>query len=207
MYIPKEYAFTDSEEIIAFMKRYPFGIVVSTGKDAPEATHLPFNVEVRDAQLVLSGHLSKANMQSQSMEGQTIMVIFSGPHAYISPRHYERENSVPTWNYIAVHAYGTCSIVTDHGKGITILEQTIMQYEPAYMHKWRKLPEEYKGGLYKGITPFEIMVTKLEAIQKLSQDKTTAEQANIIDTLHNSPRSTDNDIAEYMTRLLERSPE
>jgi transcriptional regulator len=205
MYIPRDYAFTDTDEIIAFMKRFPFGIVVSANGDAPVATHLPFHIDVRDSQVILSGHMAKPNTQSKTMENQTVMVIFSGPHAYISPSHYQKENSVPTWNYIAVHAYGKCCLIDDAAKSITILEQTIMQHEPGYVKQWHRLPEEYKSGLSKGITPFEISVSKLEAVQKLSQDKTSKEQANIIDTLHNSPCSNDNDIAEYMTRLLQKS--
>lgn len=166
------------------MKRYPFAVIVSNGIDTPVATHLPFHIAVEGDQIVLTAHFAKANPQWKSLSD--VLVIFSGPHAYISPGNYEKEENVPTWNYIAVHAYGKAELVTDAEEGFAILEDMMQQSEPEYLAQWERLNEDYKQKLYKGIVPFRIHVTRLDAKEKLSQNKTTTERTNIIDWLSKS---------------------
>ncbi|MES2212441.1 MAG: FMN-binding negative transcriptional regulator [Pseudomonadota bacterium] len=200
MFIPKEFEITDRAEVLAFIRRYNFGVIVSQADGAPVATHLPFHVMERDGEIVLTAHFARANAQWKGIEEQLVMVIFSQPHAYISPSHYDKEQSVPTWNYVAVHAYGRCEVITDTTKGLGILEQMIQQSEPGYMAQWERLDEKYKLGMYKGIVPVEITVTATKAAGKLSQNKTEAERQRIIDTLGASDDSAERDVAEYMKR-------
>ena len=88
------------------MQAYNFAIVVSVKEDIPIATHLPFVIEERENEIVLISHMSKANEQWKTISDKDVLVIFSEPHAYISPSLYEQQQNVPTWNYVAVHAYG-----------------------------------------------------------------------------------------------------
>lgn len=188
-------------EILAFMRRYNFAAVVSFADGAPVATHLPFYVMERNGEIVLTAHFAKANKQCSHLEGQTVLVIFSQPHAYVSPKHYQKEQSVPTWNYVAVHAYGRCNVIRDIAKGMEILEQMILQSEPEYKAQWERLDEQYKERLYSGIVPVEITIDKLEAAGKLSQDKTGEQRERIISALSGSEDSAERDIADYMAKL------
>ncbi len=201
MFVPKEFEITDRGEIVAFMKRYNFGVIVSHVGGAPLATHLPFHILERDGQIVLTAHFAKANSQWKGIEEQEILVIFSQPHAYISPKHYDKEQSVPTWNYVAVHAYGKCTLVQDTDKGLEILEQMIMQSEPEYREQWEGLDKVYKMNMYKGIVPFEVAIKNVKAAGKLSQNKTAEEQQRIIGTLSVSEDSGERDVAGYMRDL------
>lgn len=201
MFIPKEYELTDKAEILAFMRRYNFAAIISFANGTPIATHLPFHIMERDGKVVLTAHFAKANKQWRNIEDQTVMVIFSQPHAYISPKHYHKEQSVPTWNYVAVHSYGQCEVIRDTAKGLEILGQMILQSELEYKVQWERLDEKYKMGLYNGIVPVEITIERVEAAGKLSQDKTSEQRARVIDALQQSEDNAEKDIAEYMSRM------
>src|SRR4051794_27392492 len=100
MYVPSAFAESDLNKLHDFIERNSFGLLVSLVKGVPFATHLPFLLERNsgpDGSLV--GHMARANPHWQELEAQTVLVVFSGPHAYISPTWYEAENVVPTWNY------------------------------------------------------------------------------------------------------------
>ncbi|HVV56712.1 MAG TPA: FMN-binding negative transcriptional regulator, partial [Mucilaginibacter sp.] len=130
MYTPSFNAFTDRQQIIAFMKRYSFASIITTINDKPVATHLPFLVQEENGKLLLRSHFAKANPQWKEIENKTSLVIFSEPHAYISPSNYESAKVVPTWNYIAVHAYGKARILGDDEKP-ALLKHTIETFEAA----------------------------------------------------------------------------
>lgn len=112
MYVPKINEVTDIHEIVDFMKRFSFAAIVSVQNNLPVATHLPFVVIVKNDTITLYSHFAKANPQWKNIEDDTVLVIFSEPHAYISPVHYDQFLSVPTWNYISVHVYGKVKTVT-----------------------------------------------------------------------------------------------
>ena len=199
MYIPKINELTDRAEIIAFMKRYSFAtIITGTAGGRPQATHLPFIVREEAEDIVLSAHFARANPQWQDLS--QVLVIFQGPHAYISPQHYEHTENVPTWNYIAVHAYGTGAIINDPARGFALLEELMQQSEPAFLDQWATLSEKYKQGLYKGIVPFELKVTELQAKHKISQNKTEVERQNIIEALEQDTDQAAHDVAYYMRK-------
>jgi transcriptional regulator len=201
MYTPKQFANTDQGAILAFMKAFSFAAIVTAEDSLPLATHLPFTIFEREGQLVLSAHFAKANPQWRQLETQTSLVIFSEPHAYISPSHYDNPVSVPTWNYIAVHAYGKGRVITDVAEGFQALEAMIDNYEAGYRAQWNTLPEDYKLKMLNGIVPFEILVTDLQATEKLSQNKTAVEKERIINTLSGSEVGADRQIADYMKKL------
>jgi len=119
MYLPHHFTQTDTATLVAFMRQYAFATIVSEVDGKPCASHLPFVVEWKeDGTIQLLAHFAKANPQWQTLEGQTALVIFNEPHAYISPSLYDKELSVPTWNYIAVHAYGHDTLITEEANSI-----------------------------------------------------------------------------------------
>jgi transcriptional regulator len=158
-------------------------------------------VSKRDDKIVLSSHFARANPQAAEIIGKEILVIFTEPHAYISPKHYEKETNVPTWNYIAVHAYGKATILSEDEQTANLLAQMISNYEADYLTQWNNLPDEYKQRMMKGIVAFEVVVDDLQGKQKLSQNRTEVERENIIEALDKSTDTTEAEIAKYMSRL------
>ncbi|MBB6127485.1 FMN-binding negative transcriptional regulator [Mucilaginibacter lappiensis] len=195
MYIPSFNKFESEQEAIVFMQRYSFATIVTSVDDIPVATHLPFIVEQRDDKLVLSSHFAKANPQATGIEGKNALVIFTEPHAYISPTNYEKETNVPTWNYLAVHAYGKVTLLNETSD---LLARTISNYEENYLQQWNNLTDDYKQKMMKGIVGFEIIVDDLQAKKKLSQNRSEQEKESIINTLSKSINTTENETAEYM---------
>lgn len=198
MYTSKLNQVSDKKEIVSFMKRFSFATIISTINNIPQATHLPFTITHEDDVITLHGHFAKANRQWENIEGQTVMVIFSEPHAYISPKHYDKLESVPTWNYYAVHAYGQCTLTRNRSIIMRSLEDMILTYEADYKSQWDLLSDSFKDRMLNGITVFSIKVTELQANKKMSQNKTAEEQARIIHTLSQSDSSPDKITAEYM---------
>jgi len=201
MYTPKHFQLSDEQEAISFMQRYSFATIVTATDNVPFATHIPFLVSKRDDKIVLSSHFAKANPQAAEIIGKEILVIFTEPHAYISPKHYEQETNVPTWNYIAVHAYGKATILSEGEQTANLLAQMISNYEADYLTQWNNLPDEYKQRMMKGIVAFEIIVDDLQGKQKLSQNRTEVERKNIIEALGKSGDTIEAEIGKYMSRL------
>ncbi|AHF15383.1 FMN-binding negative transcriptional regulator [Niabella soli] len=204
MYIPAFNKMTDPDAIISFIKRFSFGTIITTeATGRPVATHLPFLIEKTATGLFLLSHFAKANPQWQQIAAnKNILVIFSEPHAYISPTHYEQALSVPTWNYITVHLYGQGEVITDPQQVTELLDRTVENYEPAYKPTHDALPKDFIQKMSKGIVAFKIQVTDIQAKEKLSQNKTKREQEKIIRTLSASPLTTEQDIAKYMRERL-----
>jgi transcriptional regulator len=198
MYIPSSNLMNDRAEIVEFMKRFSFAAIITAKDGLPIASHLPFLVTIKDGDIVLTSHFAKANGQWKDIENNNILVIFSEPHAYISPKHYDKELNVPTWNYISVHAYGQATLITETDKVIALLERTIDNYETSYKQQWNSLPGDYKTGLIKGIVAFDIVVTDLQGKKKLSQNKTENEQQKIINALSKRDDTNEKAIADYM---------
>jgi transcriptional regulator len=200
MYIPKHFTNNDQEHVLDFIQKYSFGIIVTAQSNIPFATHVPFIAELQDGAVVLTSHIAKANQQVQQLLDNEVMVIFSEPHAYISPKHYEKEQSVPTWNYIAIHAYGKAAIINDTDQLLAMMEKMISQYDTAYLNQWANLPMEFKTKMLNGIVAFEVKVTSLEAKNKLSQNRSETERKNIINAFEKSGDVSEAIIAEYMKK-------
>ena len=201
MYIPKHNLVTDRKEIVAFMKRYNFGVIISAKNNLPIATHLPFVISEEGDDVIIYGHYAKANKQWSDIGGNTVLVIFSEPHAYVSPKYYDHRQNVPTWNYMAVHVYGTAELVESRDGAIDILERSMDFFEPGYKEQWKTLDEEYKNGLLKGIVAFKIKATELQAKKKLSQNRNETERQRIIESFSQSHNPNEKEIAEHMRHL------
>jgi transcriptional regulator len=152
--------------------------------------------------ILLTSHFARANKHWEDIEDNTVLVIFSEPHAYISPKYYDNELNVPTWNYISVHAYGRGKLVTETESTFDVLRATINRYETSYEKQWDRLPEEYKSKMVKGIVAFEVLVTDLQAKKKLSQNRTDSERQRIIDGLATSGGTNEQLVSIYMKNDL-----
>ncbi|QXV64635.1 FMN-binding negative transcriptional regulator [Mucilaginibacter sp. 21P] len=201
MYIPKHFQITEKQQAIHFMRKYAFAPIVTVLNRIPEATHLPFAIEERGDEVVLLSHFAKANTQVNAIEQGPSLVIFTEPHAYISPKNYEKETNVPTWNYIAIHAYGKAKLIKDETAVGALLAKTISTYEQDYLKQWNRLPGDYKHKMMNGIVAFELVVTDLQAKYKLSQNRSAIEQQNIINNLDSSETDNEKEIADYMKQL------
>jgi len=181
------------------MKANPFAILVSNVEGIPFATHLPLLIDEIGDRVVVQGHMAKANAHWKSMkEGEESLVIFHGPHAYISPGLYENRESVPTWNYAAVHLYGEPTLFTDEESLRATLHRMIDTFESSYMAQWSELSEQYRSRMMKHIVGFDIKVKRLEAKFKLSQNRTKGEQARVIQALNQSKDSNISGVAQLM---------
>src|SRR5699024_4778971 len=131
---------TDPERVVAFMRQNAFATIVSVVDGAPVATHLPLSIARDGDALTLRGHFAKANPQWRSLEQAETLAVFTGPHAYVSPEHYDKHESVPTWNYLSVHAYGPARI-TAGAATLEGLHELIDQNDAAYRARWDDLSE------------------------------------------------------------------
>jgi len=166
------------------MRANPFAILISSTDDGPFATHLPLFVPVAEEKIVLHGHVAKANPHSRYLEQQSqCLTIFHGPHSYISPSNYTVRESVPTWNYAAVHVYGNARLFSSEQDLHAMLHELMETFEPAYRLQWEGLSQTYRENMLRQIIGFEIVATKIEGKFKLSQNRTREDQANVIASL------------------------
>jgi transcriptional regulator len=199
VYIPEFNRVEDRAVALAFMQANPFAILVSATDEGPFATHLPILAREVDGQLQLRGHVAKANPHWKFIsQAQESLVIFHGPHAYISPSLYELRESVPTWNYAAVHVYGKGTAFTEVARLNEFLQELIAQFDSSYAAQWPALSEQYRSRMVQHIVGFEINATRVETKFKLSQNRTKAEQQNIITALESSSDSAAATVATLM---------
>lgn len=202
MYIPKPFKQEEDEEIISFIRENSFGILFSQ-IDQPDATHLPFILKNWEGGSCLYSHMARANRQWQKLNQEQVLVVFQGPHAYISPTWYAAENVVPTWNYTAVHVYGRFQIIEEKEKVLESLVEMTNFYETKESQPWQlPIGQEYVEQLSKGIVSFEIEITKLEAKWKLSQNHTPERRKRVIQELHNKQTDHSVSIATLMEKDL-----
>lgn len=205
MYVPGFNRMDDVNEMIAFIKKYSFGVLVSAQKGVPVATHLPFIAREAGDGVRLWTHFAVANDHWQAVSNRTeSLAIFSGPHAYITPTLYDKVESVPTWNYIAVHAYGTIETFAYHDdpeRLEALLVETINYYEASYQAQWQSLSDRFRNGMKQGIIGIEMTITRLQGKAKLSQNKAHHEQARIAEALEQDSDPLVKEIAYAMQAL------
>jgi transcriptional regulator len=173
MYIPRRFEEKDKEKIHSFIRENSFGVLVSVKDGLPAGTHIPLLLEKdADDRDVLTGHISRGNDQKYALtDGAKVLVIFTGPHAYISPRWYTQMN-VPTWNYIAVHVYGTVKVIEGDD-----LHAALRRLTDHYEHpmpqpvKVEEIPEKSYNENFRGIVGFKIYIDEIQAAYKLSQNR------------------------------------
>ena len=202
MYSPAYNQLADRAELLAFMRGNAFALLVTGTGGTLHATHLPVLVDERGASLVLVMHMAKANPQWREFFDDEVLVVFSGPHAYVSPRWYKQKVRVPTWNYAAVHAYGRVVVVDDRAAKRAAQARLVQAYDPAWMHDFERLPAAYLQDMLDGIVNFEIDVTRLETRWKLSQNRGRREMELIAAQLEDSADSVQRELAALTRRHL-----
>jgi transcriptional regulator len=206
MYIPFYTEVKERTQLIAFMKRYNFALLISDNENRPDVTPLPFVVSEEAEKIKLISHIARGNPQWKGFdESKDVLILFQGPHCYISPRFYESNINVPTWNYTMVAAYGKPKIFHNREKHLNLVHSMFENMEPEFRSQWDELPEEYKESLFGGIVGIEIEVEKLEGKFKLSQNKTLNEQKKIISGLRMSDDSLRRGVAELMEKNLSKN--
>ena len=201
MYLPKSFHIEDRPELQAFMRAYNFASLVTQHAGAPFASHLPFMLDgERGPHGTLLAHMARANPQWRDFAaGGEVLVMFQGPHAYISPAWYETQPSVPTWNYAVVHAYGVARIVEDHATLHHMLEMLVDTHEAAFAQPWRmELPQDYLDKMIRAIVGFEIEITRLEGKLKLSQNRSEHDQQRVVAALGQSENPLERGVAALM---------
>jgi len=201
MHRPTAFQEDNIDKLVAFMQAHSFATLVSTVEGIPFASHIPLVVTETDGVVTLVGHLAKGNPHWQAFDIAESLAIFSGTHAYISPTLYEKYESVPTWNYIAVHAYGTPKIITfkDAPKQMDqMIDEIVDTYEASYKSQWHSLSEEFRTGMMKGIIGFEIAVDRLEGKYKLSQNRSLIDQHKVSEALLQSSEPSTQAVGQEM---------
>ena len=206
VYLPPAFTEARPEVLIAHIERHDFGLLISHGPAGLVASHIPFLVEREDDGLHLVGHLARPNLQvAELSDGRTVLAIFSGPHAYISPGWYAGGPAVPTWNYVDVHAYGTLRLIDDVDWLRTVLRRLSDRHEARSAEPWKMqdLPEPYLSGMMKGIIGLDIAVARLEGKYKLSQNRPAADRPRIAAALQ---QRGDADAVGVARLMREREP-
>jgi transcriptional regulator len=199
VYIPEYFRVRDHEDAITFMRANPFAIMVSSTAEGPFATHLPVFVRSDGERVLIHGHVAKANPHWSHLEQQPqCLTIFHGPHSYISPSLYVVRETVPTWNYGAVHVYGNARTFAEPEPLLEVLHELMGTFEPAYAEQWAGLSQSYRERMLSHIVGLEIAVTKIEAKFKLGQNRTREEQANMIASLEKSQDTAVSGVARLM---------
>ena len=199
MYIPKQYRLTDEQMIYRIINEYSFATVVSIHQGVPTATHLPLFLS--DDRKFLYGHFARANPQWKDILDQQVLAVFNGPHSYISSSWYESNNSVPTWNYMAVHVNGLIDLMEEEEEIRVSLRHLVEKYEaPNSTYDIDAVDSKYMNSLLKGIVPFKIRISSIEATAKLSQSHTKERQALVIDELLKRNEGFDEEIAKLMMK-------
>lgn len=173
-YIPQHFRVDDPAALERFVAANAFATLVSTGPAGISVSHIPFLVERgEDGRLRLLGHVARANAHWRELEGAAeVLVIFAGPHAYVSPGWYAHHPSVPTWNYAVVHAHGKARVLPPVELA-PLLDRLSRTYEDGQPDPWRmqSLPVDYTASMLEAIVGFEIAVDRLEGKFKLSQNR------------------------------------
>lgn len=206
MYVPKFNQVSDRAILLEVMRRYSFAVLFGPLDGTIEstldhATHLPLVVKDEGAHGALEGHFAKANPHWQALANRETLVVFPGPHSYVSPSLYTEELSVPTWNYIAIHAYGRLEIQEDDAAKEALLSNLIGANEPGYLERWCKMPEGYRRSMLAGIVGFRILIRRIEGKFKISQNRPEADR-RAVEAVQASGSDDERALAGWMKRLI-----
>ncbi|MHC8317033.1 FMN-binding negative transcriptional regulator [Pseudomonas sp. LB3P31] len=206
MYNPSSFAITDLADMQQQIHGTRLALVITHGEQGLQASHLPLLLRPDESPNgTLYGHFAKANPQWKELQnGAEALVIFAGADAYISPGFYpsktEHGKVVPTWNYVAVHAYGTAEVFTDADRLLNLVSALTDRHEGAREQPWKvtDAPADYIDGMLKAIVGFALPIQRLEGKRKLGQNRSTADIAGVREGLSASPDAQDQALAHLM---------
>jgi len=199
MYIPTAHRIEDRELIAELMRQNPFAILTTVVDGVPVATHLPILVESEEP-MVLCGHMARQNQQWKALESAgDSLLIFAGPHGYVSPRFYESRPNVPTWNYVTIHAYGRVELVEDEDEALAHLQRIVATFDPTLAEAQ---PDSTDPAFYRkmipGIVAFRFTVNRVDAKAKLNQNKSEVDRTAVRERYLGSDEPDEQKMAQLM---------
>ncbi|WP_149087139.1 FMN-binding negative transcriptional regulator [Pseudomonas prosekii] len=206
MYNPSSFAIEDLSELQQQILGTRLAMLVTHGEQGLQASHIPLLLEAAEgANGTLYGHLAKANPQWKDLQdGAEALVIFAGADAYVSPGFYpskaEHGKVVPTWNYVAVHAYGSAEVFTDAERLHTLVSALTDRHEANRADPWKvtDAPADYIDGMLRAIVGFALPIERLQGKRKLSQNRAVADVAGVREGLAASSDAQDQILAQLM---------
>lgn len=203
MYIPKYFEITNREEMNEVISSNGFATLFSTHQGSPYATHLPLLLNEDGTELI--GHFAKGNKQWTDVMGQQVLVVFQGPHCYISPSWYETQDTVPTWNYVTVHVTGHLVLMPDGDSRLmeSMQNLTLKYEEPTSGYVLSEVDDAYIESLSKGVVGFTLRIDKMEGKAKLSQNHSRERVERVIKQLEKTGEFNEKAISKKMSRALE----
>jgi transcriptional regulator len=200
--------FTETEQqlVINFIKENSFAIITGFGKEYPVATQIPLEVEEKGGKLFLSGHIMKKTDHHIAFEAnENVLVVFTGPHCYVSASWYANPQTASTWNYMTVHAKGKIKFTDEEGTYEAIKAVTNKYEGTETIAAFNNMPKEYTMQHIKAIVGFTIEVENIENVFKLSQNKTEDEKINIIAKLRErNINDDDGQVANEIEKRLQK---
>lgn len=187
MYIPRAFEELHTPTLHEQMQATPLPVLVTHDSQGLFASHIPLLLNPHEGDYgTLYGHFARANPQWQTLaEGAEALVIFTGEQAYISPSFYpskaEHGKAVPTWNYVAVHAYGQAEVFDDAERLLALVSELSNMHESSRSQPWAvsDAPTDYIDSMLKAIVGFRLPITRLDGKRKLSQNRNAADQAGV----------------------------
>lgn len=183
MYTPTHFREERLEVLHGIMEENSFATLVSSSPGGIVATHIPFLLRPSEGPFgTLRGHVARANPHWTHLASSEALVIFLGSHSYVSPSWYASTDRVPTWNYVAVHAYGTPRLIEDESVLRRLVEDTVTRYESELERPWEmsSIDQSKIPGLLRGIVGFEIPIERLEGKRKLGQNRSRADREGMV---------------------------
>jgi len=179
MYVPDTFVVDDEAALHDFMRHYGFAVLMTAPEGRAVASHLPILLDIGNAGAILQGHMARANPQWHDFDRiDEALMIFQGPHAYVSPSWYKTSPLVPTWNYAVVHAYGKPVVMEDPSAVRHHLARQVENQEADRDEPWKldDVPDDFIANMQKGIVAFEMPITRLEGKFKLSQNRNAVDR-------------------------------
>lgn len=201
MYTPAYHKEEHSSQIAAFVQAYPFGTLVTSGPSFPVATHLPFLIESgKEAEeLAISSHMARANPHWKAAKEKESLLIFREPHAFISTGLLSNRQSVPTWNYIAVHIVATLEIIEDRATVLDLMQRSVQRFgKEDDLKDWDNLHSNRLDRLLKHVAAFRFHIRSIRARFKLGQEETVGHQTAIRDWLRHSDIDRHRELGDWM---------
>jgi transcriptional regulator len=183
VYVPEHFREERLDVLHGIIEENSFATLVSASSDGTVATHIPFLLDRSAGPLgMLRGHVARANPHWTHLAQSEALVIFLGAHAYVSPSWYATSGRVPTWNYVAVHAYGTPRLIEDESVLRRLIEETVARYESGFERPWdmSAIEERSVSGLLRGIVGFDIPIARIDGKRKLGQNRSRADREGMV---------------------------
>lgn len=191
----------NEEAVFDFMQKNSFAIIAGINELFPVATHVPLDIKKEGDKIIFTGHMMKNTDHHKAFsQNENVLVIFTGPHCYVSASWYVKKEVASTWNYIDVHSHGTIKFMNEE-QTKKIIENITDKYEfPGSLAAFNKLPQEYVDRLVKAIIGFTIEVSSIENVFKLSQNHDAKTRESIIENLLNRHDADSHAIAMEMKK-------